>query len=45
MSQESILENEKIRYAGLFVGGLVIGVVVGALLAGGGLAGYFGHVQ
>jgi len=38
-SEESVLENEKVRYASLFVGGLVIGVVVGVLISGGALTG------
>jgi len=38
-SEESILENERVRYAGLLIGGLIIGVVLGTLISTGGLTG------
>lgn len=43
-SEESLLENEKIRYAGLLILGMIIGVILGALLGGSALAGYSGGI-
>lgn len=34
-----MLDNEKVRYAALLVGGLILGVIIGVLIAGGALTG------
>jgi len=39
VSEESILENERLRYGGILVLGLILGILVGMAFGGGALTG------